>query len=78
MVLLQIAREFGFDLLDTRQAGVKGLGQGTDELVFGNAHGFVDTRERVFGHQAFLVLQSSRPMVGLSSEALTWASMAAR
>ena len=46
--------ESGFQLLNRGQAGVEGLRQGTDELVFGYAHRLVYARERVFSDEPFL------------------------
>ena len=40
-LLFQITGEFGLDFLDAGEAGVERLGQGTDELVFGDADGLV-------------------------------------
>ena len=40
-LLFQITGEFGFDFLDAGETGIEGLGQGTDELVFGHADGLV-------------------------------------
>jgi hypothetical protein len=41
LLLFQITGEFGFDFLDAGETGIEGLGQGTDELVFGHADGLV-------------------------------------
>ena len=51
LLLIQVARQLGLDLLDAGQAGIERLWQGADELVFGHANGLVDPGEGLFGDE---------------------------
>jgi hypothetical protein len=52
----RICSEFGFEFFDAGQIGLKWLGQGLEELVFGNAHWLGGVPQGVFGHDAVLGL----------------------
>ena len=68
--------QFRFDLLDAWQAGVERLGEGADELVFGDVDGFADAGERVFGDEVVAGLAEEQADGRMSSGALIWASTA--
>ena len=56
--------QFGFDLLDGRQAGVQGFRQGADELVFRDADWLVDAGKGVFGHHPVLLFTKQKSNAG--------------
>ena len=70
--------KLGFDFLDAGEVIGERQGQVAQEIEFGDAMGLVLSLRASSAMTVFLLLQSRRPMEGLSSGAFTWASMALR
>lgn len=52
--MLLPVREFAFQFFHRGQLGLQGFGQGAHQFVLGNAYGFVDAGEGIFGNEAVL------------------------